>query len=247
MKKAFIVTSVVLAIGAGLAYSLYKHQVYEKEPVPAATKITELAAADRTQQTTQKIAALPEELNLQMSFYPQAPFGDWDYPWQEACEEASILLVANEYFHHGWSREDFRDEILKLVEWQNKKFGDYKDTNAEQVAQMLTEYLGLKSVIHADPAYEDVQRMLARGHLVVGLFAGKELGNPFYSNGGPVYHAMVLKGYKAGNKVITADVGTRRGEDYVYTWDKLSSALHEWAVPIDTGKKVVIEILTPFE
>ncbi len=76
-------------------------------------------------------------------------------------------------------------------------------------------------------------------------FAGKEIGNPFYSNGGPTYHAMVIKGYKAGQKIITEDVGTKRGEDYVYPWKVLDGALHDYTVPIDSGAKEMIEVIPP--
>lgn len=188
---------------------------------------------------------LPPHLNLASAFYPQAPFADWSMPWQEACEEASVLLVANTYYHHDWTREQFRDQILALIGWETKRFGAYENTNATQTAEMLNGYLGLQTVIHDDPTYEDVQRVLASGHLIVMLFAGKELGNPFYKNGGPLYHAMVIKGYAEGEKVITSDVGTKRGENYVYPWATLQGAMHEWAVPITSGAKKMIEVLPP--
>jgi len=180
-----------------------------------------------------------------MTFYPQAPFGNWDMPWQEACEEASVLLVANEYKSENWTAEEFNDQILKLVEWEKKTFGDYKHTTVKETARILNEYLGLKTLIYENPTYEDVRKIIARGHFVVMTFDGKKIGNPFYKNGGPVYHAMVIKGYKSGVKVITADVGTRRGEDYVYPWETLQNALHDYAVPMSDGAKRMIEVIPP--
>lgn len=262
MKKKILVAVVVLVIaGAGLGYYVFKQQSRLKESVPAAVDFSEVGAGGSQQEQvaagmvlTSEPAVLPTELNLKMAFYTQAPFSDWSMPWQEACEEASILLVANEYFHHRWSRENFRDEILKLVEWQTKTFGDYKDTNASQIQRMLKEYLGLESVIYKDPSFADIQKVLDRGHFIVMTFAGKQIGNPNYRNGGPLYHAMVIKGYKAGassggasavQKVITADVGTRNGEDYVYNWSTLQRALHDFTTPIDNGAKLMIEVLPP--
>jgi len=251
MKKSYIISSILITIGiAGGSYYFYKQQTYQKEEVPAAVEITKVTATQEKTSSTQQ--AVPEEkikvpssLNLKMTFYSQAPFGDWDYPWQEACEEATLLLIANAYYDHDWTREEFRDEILKMVEWQNEKFGYYKDTTAAEITRILSEYLNLQSITHKDPTYEQVQRILMKGHLIVGLFAGKELGNPFYTDGGPPYHAMVLKGYKEGKKIITADVGTRRGEDYVFTWDRLYSAMHDFDVPIQNGEKVIIEVIPP--
>lgn len=188
----------------------------------------------------------PDELNLSVPFYPQAPHANWDYPWEEACEEASVLLVANEYFGHNWSRDQFNEEILKLVEWEKKMFGDYLHTTVDETAQILTDYFDLEVKIHEDPSFDDFRRILAGGHLIVAPFAGKHLYNPFYKNGGPNYHMMVVKGYKNGNKIITHDVGTRRGADYVYTWDVIDSALHDYADPIESGARKIIEILPPF-
>src|SRR5690606_17648726 len=36
---------------------------------------------------------LPNQVNLDVPFYSQAPEGDWSLPWQEACEESSLLLA----------------------------------------------------------------------------------------------------------------------------------------------------------
>lgn len=262
-KPVFIGAIVVLILGAaGVGHYVFRQLQFQKENVPAAVEISQIERSQQaapgvsgptqaTQAATQEKIQVPAELNLKMTFYSQAPFGDWSEPWQEACEEASILLIANTYYHHDWTRENFRDEILKLVTWEDQNFGDYRNTSAAQISRMLKEYLGLKSVIHADPTFEDVRQVLARGHLIVMTFAGKMIGNPNYKNGGPVYHAMVIKGYKTGaatgatDKVITEDVGTKNGEDYVYSWSTLRRALHDFSDPIESGKKFMIEVLPP--
>lgn len=271
MRKFSKKLPVVLLLVAGMGvagYFAYKSLKYSKESVPQAidsrvlslenTRETDIGAEKSvkyeesiTQQAEPVIKeqvfepALPEELNLKMTFYSQAPFGNWDYPWQEACEEASVLLVANEYFGRDWTAEQFNDEILKLVDWEKKQFGQYEHTTVKETARILNDYLALKALIYEDPSYADVQKILARGHFVIMTFDGKKIGNPFYKNGGPVYHAMVIKGYKSGEKVITADVGTRRGEDYVYSWNTLQSALHDYAVPMSDGAKRIIEVIPP--
>ena len=35
---------------------------------------------------------LPEEINLPVPFTPQAPHANWELPYQEACEEAAVLM-----------------------------------------------------------------------------------------------------------------------------------------------------------
>jgi hypothetical protein len=259
MNKTFIKFGILLAVGlvfAGGGYYAYKSLKYQKEEAPQAVDIRALGRAstleaqtmEKEEPATQQPApepALPDELNLQMVFYAQAPFGNWDMPWQEACEEATVLLIANEYQSKNWTREQFNDEILKLVEWEKKTFGDYKHTTIKETAKILNEYLGLKTIIFENPTYTDIKKILNRGHFAVITFDGKKLGNPFYKNGGPVYHAMVIKGFKKGDKVITSDVGTRNGENYVYTWETIEKAMHDYAVPMSDGAKRIIEVIPP--
>lgn len=267
-KAMAAVLAVLLLVIAGELFAYYKWGRFQKEDVPAAVDREEIAlngyagvpgtdesADGQTEdqksedegegQTEPDLTDIPKELNLKAAFYPQAPYADWDLPWQEACEEASVLLVANEYLNKNWSRAEFRDEILKLVEWEKETFGDYEHTSVDQTARILEEYLDLKTVIHENPTLEDVKSVLARGNFIVMTFAGKKLGNPNYRNGGPNYHALLVKGYKTGDKIITHDVGTRNGEDYVYSWTVIENALHDYAEPIEDGEKRMIEVLPP--
>ncbi len=243
--KLLIALSIVVVLG-GAAYAFQRYGRYFRENVPTPVDRTELVAdaSTQTQETRAEVEA-PEELNLEMAFYAQAPFGNWDYPWQEACEEASILLVANEYYAHNWSADQFNQEILELVEWQKERFGDYWHTTADQTAEMARTQLGLESVLHENPTVEDIQNILAKGHFIVAFFDGKTLENPFFTNGGPVYHVLVVKGYKANGGIITHDVGTRRGADYVYTWETFDTSLHDYAVPMQSGTPVILEMLPP--
>jgi hypothetical protein len=248
MKKYTILIielAIILALLTGI-YVVPKIQgrFFYKEAVPQAVSISDIIE-DFEATTEISLEDLPGELNLDAPFYPQAPFADWGYPWQEACEEASLLLVVNEYFNHNWTREEFNNEILELVEWEKKRFGQYEHTNNYETAQILKEYFGLSSVIHEDPTLEDVKLALGKGHLIVMTFAGRELGNPFYTGEGPIYHAMTIKGYKKGDKLIVHDVGTRNGENYVYDWSTIYNALHDYAEPIQKGSKYMIEVIPP--
>lgn len=246
-----IIFLIVFAFGT---YFFLKSLRNQKESVPASVDINQVISEQKNPTTSETSASsevtavptiIPAELNLKVPFYAQAPFGNWDLPWQEACEEASVLLVANVYYQHNWPREEFNNQILQLVEWEKKQFGDYKHTTVAQTAEILNKYLNLKTVIHENPTFDDVKKILAQGHLIVMTFAGKELGNPNYKNGGPIYHAMVIKGYKADQKIITNDVGTRNGADYVYDWSTIQHALHDYNEPIDGGAKKFIEVLPP--
>lgn len=169
-KKTLTWASLILA-GAIIVCILYI-SLNGKESVPEATPIEEVIknvvekVPEKTTTPETKTAekepskTLPSQLNLDAPFYSQAPLGDWSYPWQEACEEASILLVANVYSKHNWSRDEFNSEILKMVEWEKGKFGTYLDTTVAQTAEILNEYLKLKTITHENPTYDDVVEII---------------------------------------------------------------------------------------
>ncbi len=241
--------------GTGLAYKKYQAQKLVKEPALEAIEIDDLKFL--SQQSSIQSGSLekaePEKLlnglNLKMAFYPQAPYANWDEPWQEACEEAAALLIANNYFKHNWTVAQFNEEILKLVEYENKVFGDYKNTDVDQSAQFIEDYLGLKTKKYVNPSFDDVRRIIGRGHFIWVPLAGRQINNPFFTNGGPKYHAFVIKGFEIAadgtKKVITHEVGTKNGADYVYKWDVIQKAIHDYAENIDDGAKEFLEVLPP--
>lgn len=185
MNKKILQWTSAFVVAIGL-FILYNNQ-YQQQVVPPSTTIEEIIE-NKTEEpvvpvvvTTEEppapveIKPLPAELNLAAPFYSQAPHGDWSFPWQEACEEASLLLAANVYGKHNWTLEEFNTEILEMVEWQKEKFGTYLDTTVAQTAQIANEYLKLETVTHENPTYEDVRKILNKGHFILMFFSGKEL------------------------------------------------------------------------
>jgi hypothetical protein len=162
------------ALSAWYVYNWYTYN-YNREIVPAPTSIDDIIRKNppiETQPTIpeeptlpseeipEKKPIFPQELNLDAPFYSQAPFSNWDFPWQEACEEASILLAANVYWKHNWTRDEFNTQILNMVDWQEEKFGTYLDTTVAQTAQIVNEYLKLETLTHENPTYDDVVEIL---------------------------------------------------------------------------------------
>lgn len=183
-------------------------------------------------------------VNLAVPFGSQAPFANWGMPYQEACEEAAAIMVHYYYAGKKLDAKTMDAEILKLVEWENKTFGYYKDTTAEEVARIMREYFGYKNAeVRYDISIGDVKGEIAAGRPVILLAAGRSLGNPNFRRPGPVYHALVVKGYMADGKIITNDPGTRRGADYLYAPDVLMNALHDWnAEDILKGRRVMVVV-----
>jgi hypothetical protein len=192
---------------------------------------------------------LPAEINLDVPFTTQAPNANWDYPYQEACEEASAIMV--DAFYDGRTGKipaaEADDAIKKIVAYEKATLGFYEDTNAEQTAAFIKGYFGYKRVLVKPlTSAEDIQKVLALGYPVIVPFAGKLLGNPNFRNGGPPYHMLVIRGYTDSDLFITNDPGTRNGLAYTYSFDTILKAAHEWVGTPETvtqGKKYMIVVL----
>lgn len=226
----FLATLALLGSGAYLARSYWKEQALQGPDAPIPMELEDILEDKKSLNDLPEVMPdLPETINIDMPFYTQAPLSNWDYPWQEACEEASVLLIANFYKGMNLDVNGFNDELLRLVDWEMEYFGAYEHTTIAQTAEMMETQYGLETVIHENPTFEDFQEILAQGHLIIAPFAGQHLGNPNYKNGGPVYHMMVVKGYDSVKmQIVTHDVGTRNGADYVYAWETVNFALHDW-------------------
>lgn len=167
-----------------------------------------------------------EEINLAVPFMVQAPNANWDLPYQEACEEASLIML-----HYYWQDKELTAELAEreiqdLVIWQNVHLGDYKDTTIEQTAYIAENYWDYEVEIVDNPSIELIKEYISKGYPVIAPFYGKSIGNPYYSGDGPLYHMMVFKGF-VDDQLITNDPGTKKGANYLYDYQVLS-AMHDW-------------------
>jgi hypothetical protein len=192
----------------------------------------------------------PEALNnqvhrlkvLPVPFTSQAPEANWDLPYQEACEEASMVMAA-EYFKGNKNLQlataYANQEILKFVDWQKINRGFYEDTTASQVVSIIKDYYDLTAEV-ADYNPEVVKQALLNNRLVLIPFAGRLLGNPYFHRPGPLYHMLVVKGYE-GDEFITNDPGTKRGESFRYNKSVFDRAAHDWnGGDVEHGASVMI-------
>lgn len=170
----------------------------------------------------------PLEINLAVPFSSQAPHGNWDLPYQETCEEASAMLVNGFWKGRSFTPDSANVELLDLVEWSKNRFGFYFHTTVEQTAVILREFYGYRDVrVFHDITLKDIKREVSAGRPVIIPAAGRELGNRFFRQPGPVYHMLVVKGFMADGTIITNDVGTRRGHNFVYDEDVFFNAIHD--------------------
>ncbi|MDO9231090.1 MAG: VanZ family protein [bacterium] len=257
LKNILILFCSVLVL-AGLEFKMiqdgYKTQNNTEVKKQNDTEIIETQKDAEENGTTQKIQnnieeKIPDKILVKVPFTTQAPFSKWDEIHEEACEEASIVML--EYYFTGkkLTREIAESEIQALVAFQKKKVGDFKDTTAQQTADLFLDFYGeiekgkkLKVVYDFDKV--DLKKYLARGNPIIIPAAGRELGNPNFTAPGPFYHNLVLVGYD-GDTIITNDPGTRKGERYKYNLDILYNAIHDFPGKpenIKQGRKAMIVV-----
>ncbi|OGY45459.1 MAG: hypothetical protein A2744_02110 [Candidatus Buchananbacteria bacterium RIFCSPHIGHO2_01_FULL_44_11] len=173
-----------------------------------------------------------ETFNQPVSFTSQAPYGVWDELHGEACEEASMIMVAKYFKQQLLDSHIAEQAILDLVEWENDN--DYEvDLTAAETSEILSQYFGLKSELIYDVTAERIKKELAQGKLIIVPAAGRQLGNPYFQTPGPIYHMLVITGYDQ-DEFITNDPGTKRGEGFKYKFQTLLGAVADWDHTLDS-------------
>ena len=175
-------------------------------------------------------APLPARVSHAVPFSPQAPFGNWSQPYQDACEEASVAMAM------AWVRgeaslppERARDEILDAVAFEDYNFGYHRDTALRETAKLITHLYGYPNIsIAYDISTQDIKRELAVGNIAIVPASGLVLQNPHYTVP-PAYHMVVVTGYDdAAGAFIVNDPGTKRGAGWRYSYQTLERAIHDW-------------------
>ncbi|MDP2812392.1 MAG: C39 family peptidase [bacterium] len=168
-------------------------------------------------------------INLNVPFTSQAPTANWNQPFQDACEEVAILMA--DYYVQGKSMPsvtEVENILVAMIDWQAKNMDGEIDMDISELAYLAENYLGYEKYdIVNDLTVEKIISYLDRGLPLVVPANGKLLENPNFSNGGPVYHMLVIKGYKDGH-FITNDPGTRLGHNFIYTFKNMLYSIADW-------------------
>ena len=177
---------------------------------------------------------MPEEdvvlnsINLAVPFTSQAPTANWEQPFQDACEEASVLMVDYYYQNNNLPEPIEVENILtEMVDWQISNWGDHHNLTMQELAEFVTMTFGYQTELIPDLTPDKIREYLALGQPVIVPADGHKLANPYFSNDGPDYHMLVIKGHQ-DDYFITNDPGTRLGEDFVYTTENLFNSIAEW-------------------
>ncbi len=205
---------------------------------------TTQAPAEKTPEpASAPTSSLPSEYNLAIPFTSQAPLGVWDAVHEQTCEEASVFMVA-QYFQQKpaglISANGAEEELQRIIKFEDALFGYNEDTTASETALVIENYENLSTELVMNPTKDQIEQALVAGFPVIVPAAGQQLGNPYFKTPGPLYHMLVVKGYTAEG-FITNDPGTRHGADYVYPFETLLAANHDWnGGDVTLGDRVMI-------
>lgn len=183
---------------------------------------------------------LPSKVFIDVPFLCQSPYGNWAQPWQDACEEAAIIMAIHYIKGDPVNRESGNKEILDLIDFQVKQYGGHYDLTAEQSARLIKDYYKFDNLeVCYGITVNDIKNELAGGNVVIAPMAGRKLGNPYYTPPGPAYHYMLFKGYDdRTGEFITNDAGTKRGRNYRYKYRVAFNAISDFK----SGRKAMIVI-----
>lgn len=236
---------VVGAIAAASAYTFFAEPLPEviiESPFGSSSSISTAlpiddgtsSVAPDTPEPPAPVVEKPGSVRLQMPFASQAPTGSWDPPYDEACEEASLIIVRHFLEGTPLDANIMNNDILAMVDYEEGQ-GLPIDIDMHELASVAKGMFGYDAeVVEGGGVTADrIEQELARGNPVILPLAGQDIGNPYYSGDGPPYHVLVVVGYDA-NRFVTHDVGTKRGEYYAYDKDVLMSAIHDWNGTVDT-------------
>lgn len=243
-KKYLKTIIILLVIGIFLVpfYLSYKRIKTEKSEKTLIESSTNTSAVTETKNDTAAISdnqaaipkeedvakALPDKYTIKVPFTTQAPLVNWDAVHEEACEEASLIMV-----HHFIdkttiiSKESAETEIQDLLTYESEN-NFAVDVTVKELNEIAKGYYSLnKGRVVTDATIDKIKAEIAANRPVIIPAAGKLLGNPNFQNGGPKYHMLVVVGYE-GDEFIMNDPGTRKGENYRYKQDILFTAIHDW-------------------
>ncbi len=185
---------------------------------------------------------LPNAINLAVPFTSQAPLGIWDEFTEETCEEASFLMVY-EYYQgapEGSIDPTTADTDFRAMVVTEESLGFGPSISSTQFISFAQTYNGAVARVVENPSADDLRALLAAGHPIIIPAFGRNLGNPFFTGEGPLYHMLVLRGYTP-TTFIANDPGTRHGENYQYATEVLMNSIGDWdGDSPDGGKRVIV-------
>lgn len=190
------------------------------------------------------VSGYDQRVDLGVAFTSQAPEKDWREPWQNACEETSVLMV--DYFYNDIRRVDVetaKEDILHIFNVKEYLFEESLDESASLIVELINEMsLKWQARLVKNPSIDNVITEISQGRPVIMPLYARELNNTYYIGNGPDYHMLVIVGYDLDSReFIVNDPGTQFGEGLKFDFDVMMDALHDLNVEeYDQGEKVIL-------
>ena len=239
-KKIIFCLIILISAAFGLYFILLKSKTNTTQkniyPPLSKIKIDKSKSSSGSDQKEDEVVGkkesssqIPEKFLIDVPFYSQAPFSKWDHFHEEMCEEASVLNAGLYLQGKKLAQDQFEAELKKMQKIEKKEIGEWESTTITQTKELADIYFEgkIKSRMIDNPTLEEIESEIAAGNLVIVPLAGRDIGNPNFTPPGPVYHMLLIKGYDAQN-FITNDVGTRKGNSYVYKKEVIMKNMHDW-------------------
>lgn len=194
---------------------------------------------------TDSLTVLPPKGYIDVPWFCQAPHENAD-SWKvhkESCEEAALLMVLYHLVgRREVNRDKIHDQLVDMIDWQMQNWGIHKDLHADSVKMLATGYFGFADEeiqIIRNASEDTLKSLIAQGFPVIIPTAGRMLGNPYFTPPGPIYHMVVVTGYTP-DRVITNDIGTKRGKDFSYSWKIFTAASRN-----ESGDVIILRVRSP--
>lgn len=184
-------------------------------------------------------------VSIPVSFTSQSPMGKWVQPWEDFCEEASIVMVSHFVWDYAITPQLANVEMRMIQQYEDAKFKRNKDTSIGEVKDVLENLYGFQNLTIASPqSPEDIKNEIRGGKVVIVPFNGRMVTNPYFTPPGPAYHMIVVRGYDDTRGVfITNEPGTSRGSGYMYGQYELFNAIHDWNNgDVMHGEKLILSV-----
>lgn len=212
MKQLVVLLFFLLLVGLTYLYSPVK-----QKPLPSNLPIFS---------ATPTLVSQPQ---IVTQFIPQSPEKNWDQPWQDACEEASLITVDNYYRAQTLTQAEMLQRYQQMFDYEAQQ-GWGHDIDNQKMSQIATDLLGYQTKIITQPTLADLKYYLDRQIPLIVTANGKTLyrENRHFKSGGPWYHSLVILGYNDSTQKFTVhDVGTQFGAYYQYSYQLLLDSIHD--------------------
>ena len=256
MKKIIIIFSLLILLSFPVLFFFFKTKNITSEKLE--TKITQVTQkVEEIKETVAPVptkileSGLPDKHLIETAFVPQSPEKNWDEPWQDACEEASLLTV--DYFYKNISDVDtqtIKEDLLEMIDFEDQQSSTH-DMNINQMSFVAQNYLGYTTKTIDNPTADNIKEYIAQDIPIIVPANGKTLyqENKHFSSGGPYYHNLVILGYDDNTQKFTVhDVGTQFGAYFKYSYSLLLESIHDFPESnqkedINQGSKRVLILL----